>query len=59
MNSFSYDNGCRVVVDHTTPVDVLEPETEPTRDSDFDLLTVTELVASTYLTGDPAVTRIA
>lgn len=26
---------------------------------DFDSLTLTELVAATYLTGDPVVTRIA
>lgn len=52
-----YDNGCRIAVDHTTPIDVLEPEPEPTRDIDF--LSLTEKVAESYLTGDPAVTRIA
>ena len=52
-----YDNGCRIAVDHTTPVDALEPDSEPTRD--IDVLTLTEKVAESYLTGDPAVTRIA
>jgi hypothetical protein len=54
-----YDNGCRIAVDHTTPVDVLEPESEPTHEIDRDLLTLTEKIASTFLRGDPEVTRIA
>lgn len=54
-----YENGSRVAVDHTTPVDVLEPESEPTHEIDSDFLTLTEKIASTYTRGDPEVTRIA
>ncbi len=54
-----YENGCRIAVDHTTPVDVLEPESGPTHEIDSDLLTLTEKIASTFLRGDPEVTRIA
>lgn len=54
-----YENGCRIAVDHTTPVDVLEPESEPTHDIDTDVLTLTEKIAFTYLRGNPEVTRIA
>jgi hypothetical protein len=54
-----YENGSRIAVDHTTAVDVLEPETEPTHEIDCDLLTLTEKIASTYLRGDPEITRIA
>jgi len=46
-------------VNHTTPVDVLEPEVESTRADSHDWLTVTERLAATYLTGNPALTRIA
>ena len=54
-----YENGCRIAVDHTTPVDVLEPESEPTHRIDADFLTLIEKIASTFLRGDPEVTRIA
>lgn len=54
-----YESGCRIAVDHTTPVDMLEPESEPTHEIDSDLLTLTEKIASTFLRGDPEVTRIA
>lgn len=54
-----YENGCRVAVDHTTPVDTLEPETEPTHEVGCMVLTLTERIASTYTRGDPEVTRIA
>jgi hypothetical protein len=59
VNTYFDDNRCRVAVDHTTPVDVLEPEVESSRADSHDLLTVTERVAATYLTGNPALTRIA
>jgi hypothetical protein len=54
-----YENGCRIAVDHKTPIDVLEPESEPAHDIGSDLLTVIESIAATYLRGDPEVTRIA
>lgn len=54
-----YENGCRVAVDHTTPVDTLEPETEPTHDVGCMVFTLTEKIALTYTRGDPEVTRIA
>ena len=59
MNTYFDDNGCCIAVDYTTPVDVLEPEVESTRADSHDLLTVTERVAASYLTGNPALTRIA
>lgn len=54
-----YENGNRIAVDHKTPVDVLEPESEPSHEIDTDLLTLTEKIASSYLRGDPEVTRLA
>ena len=54
-----YENGRRIAVDHKTPIDVLEPESEPAHDIGSDLLTVIESIAATYLRGDPEVTRIA
>jgi hypothetical protein len=48
-----------IAVDTTHPIDLLEPDCEPTHHIGCDLLTLTEKVADSYLTGDPAVTRIA
>lgn len=59
MRAFFDDARCPVAVDTTHPVDLLEPEDDGSVGADFDWLNVTEKVADTYLTGDPAVTRIA
>ncbi len=53
------DNGRPTAVDDTHPVDLLEPEaTSPARGLP-DALTLTERIAESYVTGDPAITRIA
>ena len=48
-----------MAVDERHPVDHIEPLEESTCCDLHDWLTVTEKVATSYLTGDPAVTRIA
>ena len=58
-HAYYYENGCRIAVDHKTPIDVLESESEPTHDIGRDLLTVIESIAATYLRGDQEITRIA
>jgi hypothetical protein len=46
-------------VDLSHPVDILEPEEAPPDRGVAHTLTLTERIAETYVSGDPAITRIA
>lgn len=59
MSVWFSDDCSPTAVDETHPVDVLEPQDMPVDRGLTDTLTLTERIAASYVSGDPAITRIA